>query len=213
MHIDKYYRTKKIAARIMAILLWIASFQFSLDGFGLQAHSANIMWVGWVMAAFITVMELVWNTPHARENVTILFIGILAYAYGIFTNITGFYSLQGGTLDSFNANPWSALMAVIIGLICEITPEALIVWSILDAGDSEEGDFIGNLFGWHKIEVPNNNKSGNQNRERYIPKPMKKSSNYPPSTNIPKPFIPPTRGRPPVKNLPPNDDSPFSRYE
>ena len=153
MKVGNYRYIVRIIAGIFSFILWFASIRFSLDGFGLQISADNrssLMWVGWSMAAFVTVMELVWNRKDARMVPTLFVAGIMAYAYGVFTNVAGFYSLQGGTLDKFSDNPATAIFALVVGFICEVVPEALLVWAVLDGQEISESDFIGNILGVHE---------------------------------------------------------------
>jgi len=136
---DKYIGLKKILALIASIGLWGVSMYFSYKGF--EFESTEVLWFGFVLAGVVTVVELVFNTKIGRLNHTLLAAGILCYVYGSYTNVTGFYILQRGTLDGFfTGSNW--LIPIFAGLMCEILPEALFAWAV---GAARDGDLIGNV--------------------------------------------------------------------
>ena len=139
---DLWDNVKKWAALITAITLWIASMQFSYAGFNVNAPEAA--WLGWVLAFAITVIELVFNTDVKKLNLTLYVVGFLAYAYGIWTNVVGFYfSVQGMTWATLASNPLSIVFAIVLGFFLEVTPEALFIWGL---GSIGEGDVLGNIL-------------------------------------------------------------------
>lgn len=139
---DKWNRIKRLCAALVAVGLWVASMQFSYSGFGISTdNQASLAWLGIVLAIAITVIELVFNTDIHQLNLTLFASGIIAYVYGISTNILGFYSARGGTLDSVSIqNMW---FPALVGLFLEVVPEPLFIWGI---GASDMGDLLGNLF-------------------------------------------------------------------
>ena len=124
-----------------AIVCWVLSVYFSYLGFSLD--NTQMLWVGWVMALVVTIVELAFNTPVHRLPLTLVVIGVICYAYGIWTNITGFWSLQhpGVPFEFFTIQ---SVMPIIIGLVLEVLPEPLLMWGIMAEID---GDFLGNLSG------------------------------------------------------------------
>ena len=171
--------TKKWLAIGTAILLWMASCQFSYAGFNVNAPDAA--WLGWILAISITVIELVFNEDIRKLNMTLFACGILAYVYGVYTNVIGFFfSVQGGTWESLKTNPMSVVFACILGFFIEVIPEALFVWGL---GNIGEGDVLGNFFkGKKRIEnwtkdVPDEIKNAHSvqiRQSRYTPQDMMK---------------------------------------
>ena len=137
---EKYLGFKRFLALVGAIGLWGMSIYFSYNGF--KFNSTTILWFGVVLALVVTVVELAFNTRVGKLNPTLLLSGILCYAYGIYTNIIGFFILQHGTADGFwSGNAW--FIPVFAGLIAEILPEALFAWALIAGG---EGDLLGNIL-------------------------------------------------------------------
>jgi hypothetical protein len=136
---DKYLGLKKAIAFVASLGLWGVSIYFSYKGF--EFDSTTVLWFGIVMALVVTVVELVFNTKISKLNPTLLVVGIVSYIYGIYTNITGFYILQHGTLTGFFTD-MNWLIPIFSGVIAEVLPEALFAWSI---GAFNEGDLIGNI--------------------------------------------------------------------
>jgi len=148
---NNYLGFKRILAFLAALGLWAVSMYFSYKGF--EFESTEVLWFGIVMALVVTVVELVFNTNISKLNPTLLFVGIICYLYGIYTNITGFYILQHGNLDEFfSGMQW--LIPVFSGLVSEVLPEALFAWGI---GAFDDGDLIGNvteIFSDNKESLP-----------------------------------------------------------
>ena len=139
MNNDKYIGFKRLAAFVAAIGLWAVSMYFSYKGF--EFDSSEILWFGVVLALVVTVVELVFNTKIGKLNPTLLGAGILCYAYGVYTNIVGFYALQHGVPEKFwLGSNW--FIPVFSGVIAEVLPEALFAWAMKAAS---EGDLIGNI--------------------------------------------------------------------
>jgi len=141
MQQDKWMRLKKMMAVVVSIALWFASTMFSYKGFNLSIPEMS--WLGWVLAIAVTVIELVFNTDIQKLNMTLFFSGIVAYSYGIWTNVTGFFLVQGGTFESLKYEPLSILFPVLVGVFLEVVPEPLFVWGI---GANDKGDPLGNIF-------------------------------------------------------------------
>lgn len=137
---DNWIRAKRILAVVVATALWVASMQFSFVGFSFNMSSMT--WLGWILAVAVTIIELVFNTDIKKLNLTLFVAGLIAYGYGVITNIIGFYAAQGGTADRFYEHPESILFAVLVGAFLEIVPEPLFIWGL---GVDEGGDFLANL--------------------------------------------------------------------
>lgn len=149
---DKYLGLKRLLALLASVGLWAVSIYFSYSGF--KFDSTEILWFGIVLALVVTVVELVFNTKIDKLNPTLLVSGIICYAYGIYTNITGFYVLQHTELiDFWKGSNW--IIPIFAGLVCEVLPEALFAWSL---GAHDDGDLIGNvsdMFNQEKIRESN----------------------------------------------------------
>lgn len=134
---------KKIAAIITAIALWWLSIRFSVAGFNIQVP--DLVWAGWVLGIAVTVIELIFTSENRGRNKTLVALGILAYAYGIWSNAVGIYAARGGG-EGLNVVLVTSLG---LGLLLEIAPEPLFIWAIM-GGDTDEGDIVsslGALFG------------------------------------------------------------------
>lgn len=174
-------KAKRIMAVIIALLLWLASMQFSLAGFSFNMDSMT--WLGWVLAAAVTVIELMFNTDIQKLNLTLFVVGLLAYAYGVITNIIGFYAAQGGSVDKFYTHPESILFAALVGFILEIVPEPMFIWGI---GVEESGDFLANIFRGKK-QIDNNKWTGinpEPNINLRSPKSVQQGLNFRNNTDI-----------------------------
>jgi hypothetical protein len=118
----------------------LISAMFSASGFSFKME--DFKWVGWVLALSIIVIELVWNkVGFNSKNLTLVALGITAYAYGIYTNVIGIATAQGADpTDSL----FNMIFPLLAGIVLEVAPETLIVWGLI--GEGEFGDFLGNLF-------------------------------------------------------------------
>jgi hypothetical protein len=144
---DHYYVFLRFLAVLVAVVMWIVSVQFSMDGFNFNVK--DLSWVGLVLALSITAIELIWNKGGMTAGLTLLVAGILAYMYGIWTNIIGILTAQG--IAGVPENPMSLIFPIILGFFLEVTPEPLLVWGLL--GASIEGDLLSNLFGWNPADA------------------------------------------------------------
>lgn len=142
MNKDTYITILRILSTLVAFSLWMVSMNFSINGFGIQIP--EYAWVGLVLGFSVTIIELIWNKQGSDTNLTIMFVGVLAYIYGIYTNMIGISDAQGLS-GSITDNLGSTVFAFILAVVLEITPEPLFVWGITGLVDS--GDFLTNLFG------------------------------------------------------------------
>jgi hypothetical protein len=159
-----------------ALVCWVLSVYFSYLGF--KVDNTNMLWVGWVMALVVTIVELAFNTPVHKLPLTLVVIGIICYAYGIWTNITGFWSLQhpGVPFEFFSI---ASVMPIIIGFILEVLPEPLLMWGIMADID---GDFLGNISGLWSGDLKVGGSSQQTTKEAY---PSKYMSHLPKARYIP----------------------------
>ena len=124
-----------------ALICWVLSVYFSYLGFGV--NNTQLLWIGWIMALVVTIVELAFNTPMHKLPLTLAVIGIICYIYGIYTNITGFWSLQNPGVP-FVWFQMQSLMPIIIGFVMEVLPEPLFMWGMdIKVG----GDLMGNIAG------------------------------------------------------------------
>ena len=125
-------------AKFSAVLAWVISIWFSYLGFKFQ--NQEVQWIGWVLGFLITCGEFIFNTELKRLSLTLVAIGVICYAYGIYSNVVGFWSIQFPT----EAFPWfdkRAAMSWFVGAILEIYPEAAFAWGMR----AMTGDLVGNL--------------------------------------------------------------------
>lgn len=127
---DSLLKAKRMLAFCFSIGLILVSIWFSQQGFGIES-SKSVLWLGWFLGATVTVIELVFNTSIKDLNPTLVGAGILAYAYGVYTNVTGLHEYLDG---------W--IFSIVVGLILEVLPEPLFAWSI---GVTDGGDVLGNI--------------------------------------------------------------------
>ena len=88
---EKLLQMKKTMALFTSLGLIILSVWFSQLGFGIESNGKYV-WVGWFLGLVVTVVELVFNTSIRKLNPTLIGAGVLAYGYGIYTNIEGLVS-------------------------------------------------------------------------------------------------------------------------
>lgn len=131
-----------------ALVCWGLSMYFSKEGF--SVGNTVMLWVGWVLAGIVTVVELVFNSPTQKLSLTLIVVGVLCYLYGIWTNVTGFYNLQHPDI-AFEVFSTQSMLSWFVGFIMEVLPEPLFMWGIASAFD---GDFLGNLAGLWSGNLP-----------------------------------------------------------
>lgn len=139
-----YMMVLRGATMVVALTLAYISANFSVKGFDFSIP--NMEWAGWALSISLIVLELVLN--RSAQNLdgispTILVVGALAYAYGIWTNFMGIVSAQGLALEYIFSSPATLVNAVFptaLSLILEIIPEPLFMWGMM--GYSFGGDFI-----------------------------------------------------------------------
>lgn len=127
---QRWNTIKRILAVLMAIFFWGLSIIFSQKGFGISLPTWA--WAGWVLAMGVTILELILNSG-TRMNPTIYIAGIIAYMYGIGTNVYGIVMARTG-MDGIMV--WDWVLAVIVGLLLEVVPEPVFLYGIgIDVGD------------------------------------------------------------------------------
>jgi hypothetical protein len=135
----RYAQLIRMAAVAVAAMLWLMSIQFSAGGFNfVMPHYA---WMGYALGIAITVLELVFAEEGMKHSLTISAVGMLAYAYGIVTNVIGIWAAQGS--PDISNSPGSLLFPLVLGFFLELTPEPLILWGLMGAGAR---DVLGHFF-------------------------------------------------------------------
>lgn len=143
---------KRMLAIVVALALWWMSMTFSVRGFVSfnQTPNPDDAWIGWTLAGCVTAFELIWNGMKERTNLTMWVVGMLAYTYGIVTNVMGIAEWMGIGMSLWFIFP------ILLGLVIEIAPEPAFIWGL--TGNYKGGDFLGNLFG-NKIPIAPERKS------------------------------------------------------
>lgn len=157
--VDKYRRIKRAGALLAALTLWCISIAFNVDGFNFIIPER--VWMGWVLGIVITIIELVWNSMKMETNLTLMVLGVMAYLYGMYTNIMGIMVATGQTTLAMD---WGTAGIILFGILIEIAPEPLMVWALVPGHD--DGDFLGNLVGYHPKPLVQQNQM-----KKFPPKP------------------------------------------
>jgi hypothetical protein len=147
MNAVRYKQLLRLLAFLSATSLWGASVFFSHDGFAIQIPEYG--WMGWVFALIVTALQIIWNSEGFEHNLTILAGGLIAYLYGIGTNVIGIFLAQGKTMDIVSDNPFALIFPLILGFIIEVLPEPLLVWALVGRGGN---DLLSNLFSGVRTE-------------------------------------------------------------
>lgn len=155
-------------AVVGALVCWGLSVWFSYIGF--RIDSSQIAWVGWFLAGIVTIVELVFNSNTGKLSLTLIVTGALCYMYGVWTNVTGFWTLQHPEVP-FVLLSSRSILPIFVGSIMEILPEPLFMWGMMSAMD---GDVLGNLVGlWSgklSYAEPKNETQNNHHREDLLTK-------------------------------------------
>lgn len=149
---DAYGLIIRVVGIALAIALWYVSMRFSVSGF--QIASQENAWVGWVLGLTVTYLQVVFN--RGTRNKTLYTFGIMAYVYGLATNLIGIMALRdtGFTMEFFNATPLGFLLQLVIvvglAMTVEVLPEHLFILGLRD-DDSDESDFVDSLSGFRDV--------------------------------------------------------------
>ena len=136
---DKYSSILRIIGFVSASALWWLSVHFSSRGFGFEMGE-DTSWIGIILALVITAIQIIWNHEAHNTNLTMFFVCICSYAYGIWANVIGIIGLRnGGDTDIL-----AYIFPMLLGLFVEVVPEPMLVWAI--TGEWSTGDFFGNLI-------------------------------------------------------------------
>ncbi len=135
----RYAQLIRMLAVAVAAMLWLMSIEFSAGGFNIVMP--HYLWMGYALGVAITVLELVFAEEGMKHSLTITAVGILAYTYGVVTNVIGIWAAQGS--PDIGSNPTSLLFPLVLGFFLELTPEPLLLWGLMGAGAR---DVLGHFF-------------------------------------------------------------------
>jgi hypothetical protein len=138
MNEKRYEQLIHLLAIGVALVLWVISVIFSADGFNFVLP--RFAWIGYVLAVSVTIIELVFNEEGMNHSLTLVAVGLLAYAYGVVTNIVGIWAAQGS--PDIAANPIAIVFPTVLGFFLEIAPEPLLLWGLIGSGAR---DFLAHL--------------------------------------------------------------------
>lgn len=183
---DKYLRVKKNFAKLMGFAVLFVSFKFSADGFGFKTDDS--LFVGYILAFAVTASQLIFNTQIRDLNWTIVVVGILSYAYSIWTNIMGFYVYRGETEIVFALNLQS-IISIFGGAFMDIFPEMALAWAY---GAGQDGNLIGNLVNIRQVEESRATKEVRNEFANKIPSLQGRDESIP--AFMKRTYIPPSNG-------------------
>lgn len=116
---------------------------FSQRGFGFNLP--EISWVGWGLSGLCIILQIAFSSQlqYGSYNYVIFLSGIMAYIYSGWSNYTGIMDIGPSANHAF---------AFILGEIIDWVAEPLIVFGLIGAVNSAQGDFIRNLLGMRPEE-------------------------------------------------------------
>lgn len=144
---NSYDRAKKLFLVLVGLAGLAVSYSFSVDGFGIDVEGKR--WAGWVMGFLITGFQLVLNAKKDGKSLstTLVVLGLIAYIYGIWTNVNGILLSQGDGFTITNAIKTKQASALVlpsvIGFLLEVGPEPLLAYAIF--GNAALIDVFGSL--------------------------------------------------------------------
>lgn len=173
-----------------AIAGWYFSIQFSKAGFGLKF--SNLGWLATGLGLLVTILELAINDRDQKPTLSLVFFGLIAYGYGIITNIMGLWSAGNGNV-AFNFNdPYAAGIAIVVGIMLECIPEPLIMLAYGRAREADPIAIVSELFSGKLMSGSgshNQSKNQNKNNQRYDTSSQVKSYDFSDSGPITEPKI------------------------
>jgi hypothetical protein len=160
---------------LLGVLILLISVYLSFDGFDGTVNGANSeysavgVFIGVVFALAVTLMQFIFTSDYRGLNSTLKLIGVLSYAYSIYTNMLGAQNLLG--MDS--------TMAWVTAAFADIVAEPMIAWGL---GEALVGDLVGNL--WKSVgadDEKGNSRPVNKSTYKPMHKPGSNSSSDRPS--------------------------------
>lgn len=131
-------RILKRTAIWVGILILAISIYLSFDGFDGKVSGSNSEYsamgvaIGVVFAVAVTILQFIFTSAYKSLNATLKVIGLLSYAYSIYTNMLGAQNILG--MDD--------LMAWTTAIFADIVAEPMIAWGL---GEAMVGDLLGNI--------------------------------------------------------------------
>lgn len=135
---SKLTRIIRKLALFFGIALLVISIYLSFDGFdgsvnGENGHYTELaVIIGVVFAITVTIIQFIFTSEYKSLNPTLIVVGLLSYAYSIYTNKLGAENILG----------MSGIMAWVTAVFSDIVAEPMISWGM---GESLIGDLIGNV--------------------------------------------------------------------
>lgn len=124
---DAFVRWCGIGASIVVLMI---SIFFSSWGFSFDMKNYDwAIWVSATLGAVITVIELNGYKTEKRDTAFTV-IWILAYVYGVYTNIVGLIQIRGGATEIGDY-----ILPVIVGAFIEVVPEKLFIKSLRELNE------------------------------------------------------------------------------
>ena len=128
---------KIVLAIVSGVAIFLISAFNSKNGFvGSTEGDWLLSLMGWAFALAATSAEFMFTSDFKRLNWSLIFLGVCAYVYSIWTNILGLQAWRGTVIHYDMVN-------VLGGIFMDVYPEAAIAWAL---GESKMGDMLGNLF-------------------------------------------------------------------
>lgn len=124
-----------VGVGLLALSMYWSQDGFNFNVAGQSGYETTALIIGWFLAISVTCIEFVFSSNYKELNASLIFFGILAYAYSIYTNYQGILHFQG--------DAQSKIGAFVLGVVIDGVPEPLIAWSLYE---SLSGDFVGNLI-------------------------------------------------------------------
>ena len=124
---------------LLGVCILLISVYLSFDGFDGTVNGANSEYsaigvvIGVVFALAVTLMQFIFTSDYRGLNPTLKLIGVLSYAYSIYTNMLGAMNLLG----------MESMMAWVTAAFADIVAAPMIAWGV---GEALVGDLVGNLW-------------------------------------------------------------------
>src|SRR5512139_2484693 len=120
---------------ILAVSMFWSQDGFNFDVAGDSGYGNVALFIGWFLAVVVSVIQFVFSSNYKELNPSLVFFGILAYGYSIYTNYQGILHFQGASQSVWGAR--------VLAMVMDGVAEPLIAWGLYE---SRTGDFIGNLI-------------------------------------------------------------------
>lgn len=136
MRNSTFFDWKKRLAIVSGVLIFLISAFNSKNGFvGADQSDWLLAGMGWAFAVAATSAEFMFTSDFKKLNWSLIFLGVCAYIYSIWTNVLGLQQWRG-TATQYD------VVNILGGIFMDVYPEAAIAWAL---GESRLGDMLGNL--------------------------------------------------------------------